>query len=190
MKIPQEQFFLEKVVDMLIEMQRRVPKTHRATKRSVPKLVKLDRYHTIKFPFTTESAKKKIEEINTLIRPGGRGRDPELHQRRASAVDDSAESDALGQNALTAANPTPNKRMEMVKQAQQIMDAHENSPPKLDESESIQLNSFMTRILESSLTAEFSTVLGTARAEVAVPHRGRGCVSRDAEPVTMVVKAK
>ena len=33
-------------------------------------------------------------------------------------MDDSAESDALGQNALTAANPTPNKRMEMVKQAQ------------------------------------------------------------------------
>ena len=115
--------------------------------------------------------KKKIEEINTLIGPGGRGRDPEFDPGRASAVDDSADSDALGPECLTAANPTPNKRMEveMVKQVQQVMDALENSPPKLDESDSAQLNSFMNLILESLLTAELRTMIGHGKR--------RGCSS-------------
>mmetsp|Transcript_26311 Transcript_26311/g.69163 ORF Transcript_26311/g.69163 Transcript_26311/m.69163 type:complete len:150 (-) Transcript_26311:169-618(-) len=43
------------------------PRNPKAPKRSVPKLVKLDKYRTIRYPLTTESAMKKIEEINTLV---------------------------------------------------------------------------------------------------------------------------
>ena len=34
-------------------------------RRSVPRVNKLDQYQILKFPLTTESAMKKIEEINT-----------------------------------------------------------------------------------------------------------------------------
>ena len=35
--------------------------------RSVPRSSKLDKYRVIKFPLTTESAMKKIEDNNTLV---------------------------------------------------------------------------------------------------------------------------
>merc|ERR1719238_2196954 len=52
-------FFLPKTLT-----QARSPK---APLKSVSKLVKLDKYTIIKHPLTTESAMKKIEEINTLV---------------------------------------------------------------------------------------------------------------------------
>merc|ERR1712153_284253 len=36
-------------------------------RKSVQSLTKLDKYAIIKYPLTTESAMKKIEEINTLV---------------------------------------------------------------------------------------------------------------------------
>jgi hypothetical protein len=36
---------------------------------SAPPAEKLDSFQTIKFPLTTESAMKKIEDNNTLVRP-------------------------------------------------------------------------------------------------------------------------
>merc|ERR1719311_1387920 len=52
-------FFLPKTLT-----KARSPK---APLRSVSKLPKLDKYSIIKHPLTTESAMKKIEEINTLV---------------------------------------------------------------------------------------------------------------------------
>lgn len=43
------------------------PRNPKVPKRSVPRLTKMDRYRTIRYPLTTESAMKKIEEINTLV---------------------------------------------------------------------------------------------------------------------------
>merc|ERR1719159_1645028 len=49
------------------------PKTHIKARdpkyptKSVAKLPKMDKYQIIKYPVTTESAMKKIEEINTLV---------------------------------------------------------------------------------------------------------------------------
>jgi len=37
------------------------------SRRSVPRLNKLDQYQILKFPLTTESAMKKIEDNNTLV---------------------------------------------------------------------------------------------------------------------------
>merc|ERR1712198_456062 len=37
------------------------------SKRSVPRVNKLDQYQILKFPLTTESAMKKIEDNNTLV---------------------------------------------------------------------------------------------------------------------------
>merc|ERR1712128_260658 len=36
-------------------------------RRSVPRVNKLDQYQILKFPLTTESAMKKIEDNNTLV---------------------------------------------------------------------------------------------------------------------------
>merc|ERR550537_233069 len=52
-------FFLPKTLK-----KQRDPK---APKTSVAKMPKLDKYRIIKCPLTTESAMKKIEEINTLV---------------------------------------------------------------------------------------------------------------------------
>merc|ERR1712088_795210 len=45
----------------------RLPKNPRYPRRSVNKVNKLDQYATIKYPLTTESAMKKIEDNNTLV---------------------------------------------------------------------------------------------------------------------------
>merc|ERR1719370_221395 len=51
----------------------RRPKTYKAPRqpkyprKSIPRRPRLDQYSTIKFPLTTESAMKKIEENNTLV---------------------------------------------------------------------------------------------------------------------------
>jgi Ribosomal protein L23, N-terminal domain len=36
-------------------------------RKAVPSLTKLDKYRVIKYPLTTESAMKKIEDNNTLV---------------------------------------------------------------------------------------------------------------------------
>merc|ERR1712168_943362 len=41
-------------------------------RKSTPKRTYLDAYNIIKHPYTTESAMKKIEDNNTLIRPDGK----------------------------------------------------------------------------------------------------------------------
>merc|ERR1719161_1913765 len=43
------------------------PRSPKAPKRSVSRIPKMDKYRIIKCPLTTESAMKKIEEINTLV---------------------------------------------------------------------------------------------------------------------------
>merc|ERR1719399_548888 len=43
------------------------PRAPKAPKRSVSRIPKMDKYRIIKCPLTTESAMKKIEEINTLV---------------------------------------------------------------------------------------------------------------------------
>merc|ERR1712194_892999 len=50
-------------------IKKRDPKYAR---KSVEKRDKMDKYRIIQCPVTTESAMKKIEEVNTLIRPDGR----------------------------------------------------------------------------------------------------------------------
>merc|ERR1719475_10301 len=45
-------------------IKKRDPKYPR---KSVQGMIKLDKYAVIKYPFTTESVMKKIEEINTLV---------------------------------------------------------------------------------------------------------------------------
>merc|ERR1712139_497688 len=41
-------------------------------RKSVATLQVMDKFRVIKYPLTTESAMKKIEEVNTLIRPDGK----------------------------------------------------------------------------------------------------------------------
>merc|ERR1719473_2316587 len=43
------------------------PRTPKGPKRSVSRIPKMDKYRIIQCPLTTESAMKKIEEINTLV---------------------------------------------------------------------------------------------------------------------------
>merc|ERR1719453_1358955 len=43
------------------------PRSPKAPKRSVSRMPKMDKYRIIQAPLTTESAMKKIEEINTLV---------------------------------------------------------------------------------------------------------------------------
>merc|ERR1711992_330689 len=45
----------------------RLPKNPRYPRSSVNKVNKLDQYATIKYPLTSESAMKKIEDNNTLV---------------------------------------------------------------------------------------------------------------------------
>merc|ERR1712216_988300 len=40
-------------------------------RKSAPRANKLDQFQIIKYPLTTESAMKKIEDNNTLVRPDG-----------------------------------------------------------------------------------------------------------------------
>mmetsp|Transcript_93169 Transcript_93169/g.249539 ORF Transcript_93169/g.249539 Transcript_93169/m.249539 type:complete len:171 (+) Transcript_93169:54-566(+) len=47
--------------------QPKAPKAPRYARRLVPRMPKLDKYNILKCPVTTESAMKKIEEINTLV---------------------------------------------------------------------------------------------------------------------------
>ncbi|KAL5016701.1 hypothetical protein ScPMuIL_006290 [Solemya velum] len=45
----------------------KLPRTPKYPRKSVPRTNKLDRYRIVKFPLTTESAMKKIEDNNTLV---------------------------------------------------------------------------------------------------------------------------
>merc|ERR1711874_968042 len=45
----------------------RLPRNPKYPRRSVPKKSKLDAFSTVKYPLTTESAMKKIEDNNTLV---------------------------------------------------------------------------------------------------------------------------
>merc|ERR1719311_1949613 len=54
-------------VHFFLPKTRTTPRCPKAPLKSVSKLAKLDKYSIIKHPLTTESAMKKIEEINTLV---------------------------------------------------------------------------------------------------------------------------
>merc|ERR1719311_1298781 len=54
-------------VHFFLPKTRTTARSPKAPLRSVSKLPKLDKYSIIKHPLTTESAMKKIEEINTLV---------------------------------------------------------------------------------------------------------------------------
>merc|ERR1712141_935963 len=56
----------------------RLPKNPRYPRRSVNKVNKLDQYATIKYPLTTESAMKKIEDNNTLVIVDKRANKPKI----------------------------------------------------------------------------------------------------------------
>lgn len=43
------------------------PRAEKYKRKSVPNLPKMDKFRVIKFPLTTESAMKKIEDNNTLV---------------------------------------------------------------------------------------------------------------------------
>mmetsp|Transcript_26211 Transcript_26211/g.32716 ORF Transcript_26211/g.32716 Transcript_26211/m.32716 type:complete len:129 (+) Transcript_26211:595-981(+) len=45
----------------------KLKRTPKFPKKSIPKGSKMDKYRIIKFPLTTESAMKKIEDNNTLV---------------------------------------------------------------------------------------------------------------------------
>jgi len=45
----------------------RLPRNPKYPRKSVPKTNKLDHYRILKYPLTTESAMKKIEDNNTLV---------------------------------------------------------------------------------------------------------------------------
>jgi large subunit ribosomal protein L23Ae len=45
----------------------RLPRNPRYPRRSAPRLTKMDQYRILKYPLTTESAMKKIEDHNTLV---------------------------------------------------------------------------------------------------------------------------
>ncbi|PIK50127.1 putative 60S ribosomal protein L23a [Apostichopus japonicus] len=45
----------------------KLPRNPRYPRKSVPKRPRLDQFSTVKYPLTTESAMKKIEEFNTLV---------------------------------------------------------------------------------------------------------------------------
>merc|ERR1712179_424156 len=45
----------------------RLPRNPKYPRRSVPRKSKLDAFSTVKYPLTTESAMKKIEDNNTLV---------------------------------------------------------------------------------------------------------------------------
>merc|ERR1719226_410589 len=47
--------------------QRKTPRNPRCPRKAIEKRNKMDKYRIIKYPVTTESAMKKIEEINTLV---------------------------------------------------------------------------------------------------------------------------
>merc|ERR1719379_1388268 len=50
----------------------RQPRNPKYPRKSTPKRTYLDAYNIIKHPYTTESAMKKIEDNNTLVRPDGK----------------------------------------------------------------------------------------------------------------------
>merc|ERR1711965_1200546 len=54
-----------KPVTLALPREPKYPRKYRASPN------RLDRYQILKYPLTTESAMKKIEENNTLIRPDG-----------------------------------------------------------------------------------------------------------------------
>merc|ERR1711915_996427 len=45
----------------------RLPRNPKSPRRSVPRKSKLDAFSVVKYPLTTESAMKKIEDNNTLV---------------------------------------------------------------------------------------------------------------------------
>ena len=45
----------------------KLPRNPKYPRKSVPKRPRLDQFSTVKYPLTTESAMKKIEEFNTLV---------------------------------------------------------------------------------------------------------------------------
>mmetsp|Transcript_8613 Transcript_8613/g.13208 ORF Transcript_8613/g.13208 Transcript_8613/m.13208 type:complete len:144 (-) Transcript_8613:65-496(-) len=45
----------------------KLPRAPKYPRKSVPSVVKMDKYRLIKYPLTTESAMKKIEDNNTLV---------------------------------------------------------------------------------------------------------------------------
>ena len=54
-------------VHFFLPKTKTTPRNPKAPLRSVARLNKMDKYTIIKHPLTTESAMKKIEEINTLV---------------------------------------------------------------------------------------------------------------------------